>query len=484
MHPQAEHIASGDQPRSARMERGIRTVTVATFVLRFATGLTGALLIFFLADFSQYGGVEVGPLIVGVLTALFFAAELVLSPPFGLLSDRVGSHRVMQVGPVFGLVAVLLTALAAEIQLPGSLVIALPILAGSLPLIGFTRVLEGASTAASVPSVLGFIALATSGDEAMRGKASARFEAATIAGLALGFAAAGPVWFVLGPSGFLANALVYVVALGLYRYLVPVVGMPALPTARTPLGWTRYRRLLRRSRVWLLAPTWIALNAVLGLYASQTLFQLVRTPDPRFAGQSLVGGFDPLLVTLAFLLGGAVFFAGLVYWGGRFVALRRTTIIFYGIIGGAVFVVSALLLNHSAGAPLLLRLPTGAGLALGLFLLAGATPAALGLLADMSESFPADRGAIMGLYSVFLALGQIIGALIGAAAAELWAFDGILMATLLLQAVALMPLSRLRRFEFQFQASPASGPDPEATKVDLTVTRAYRVDAGDESGGG
>ena len=100
------------------------------------------------------------------------------------------------------------------------------------------------------------------------------------------------------------------------------------------------------------------------------------------------------------------------------------------------------------------------GLGVGLFLIAGATPAALGLLADISESFPADRGAIMGLYSVFLALGQIIGALIGAAAAELWAFDGILMATLLLQAVALMPLARLRRFEFRSSPRQPVGPTP------------------------
>ena len=61
--------------------------------------------------------------------------------------------------------------------------------------------------------------------------------------------------------------------------------------------------------------------------------------------------------------------------------------------------------------------------------------------------------------------------------------SGILMASLLLQVVALMPLARLRRFEFAFQASPASGPDPEAVKVDLTVTRAYRLDGEDERTG-
>ena len=82
----------------------------------------------------------------------------------------------------------------------------------------------------------------------------------------------------------------------------------------------------------------------------------------------------------------------------------------------------------------------------------------------------------MGLYSVFLALGQIIGALIGAGMAELWAFDGILMASLMLQAIALMPLARLRRFELLFEPTPASGPDPETAVVDLTVTRAYRID--------
>ena len=36
----------------------------------------------------------------------------------------------------------------------------------------------------------------------------------------------------------------------------------------------------------------------------------------------------------------------------------------------------------------------------------------------MSERFPSDRGAIMGLYSVFLALGQITGSLLGGVAAD------------------------------------------------------------------
>jgi predicted MFS family arabinose efflux permease len=272
--------------------------------------------------------------------------------------------------------------------------------------------------------------MATAGDEGLRGRASARFEAATIAGLAGGFALAGPVWTLLGPTAFLANAVVYLGALAIYRYAVAAPDAPAGPHHRPTYGWRRYFDLLKRAHVWLLAPTWIAINAALGLYTSQTLFQLVRTPDPRFEDQMLVGGFSPLMIAAGFAVGAIIFFVGLWYWGGRFKEMRRTTIIFYGILGGALLVVSALALNHSASVSEVLRIPMVVGLAAGLFVLAGATPAALGLLADMSEAFPDDRGAIMGLYSVFLALGQILGAFIGGVAAESWAFDGILVATL------------------------------------------------------
>jgi predicted MFS family arabinose efflux permease len=83
----------------------------------------------------------------------------------------------------------------------------------------------------------------------------------------------------------------------------------------------------------------------------------------------------------------------------------------------------------------------------GLFVLAGATPAALGLLADISERFPADRGAIMGLYSVFLAIGQILGAIVGGIAADWRGIDGLLIATMAMLLIALLPLAQLRRQE-------------------------------------
>jgi MFS family permease len=209
--------------------------------------------------------------------------------------------------------------------------------------------------------------------------------------------------------------------------------------------------LIRSSHVLLLAPTWIALNASIGLWFSQSLFQFSK-PNPKFPDQFMMQGFDANQITIAAIAIAVVFGVGLLYWGNRFKSMRRTTIILYGIIGGAVLVLGGLLANHSAGFPGVILVAAVLLAGAGLFTLAGATPAALGLLADISERFPTDRGAIMGLYSVFLAIGQIVGALIGGVAADWRGIDGMLLATLLLLGVALVPLRRLRRQEHEIDA--------------------------------
>ena len=423
------------------MQRSLLAVLFGTFTLRFSTGLTGALLAYYLADLPKHGGTAVEPIVVGLFSAAFFAAELVLSPLFGPLADRWGYHRVMQFGPLFGGIAVVLTGLTTNLWL-----------------LGGTRLLEGASTAASVPSILGYIAIATAMNEQLRGRAVARFEAATLAGIGGGLVAAGPLYTLLGRDAFFLNAVIYGCSLLIYRFGVTDPRSEHQRSSKQAYGVRRYVSLLRSSHVWILAPTWIAINASLGLWTTQSLFQLVRKPDPRFADQMLMGGFEPLSVSAGLGVGLLIFFAGLLYWGNRFKSLRRTTIIFYGIVGGAVLILAAALINHSASLPPLATAVFALVAVAGLFVLAGATPAALGLLADVSERFPHDRGAIMGLYSVFLALGQITGSLLGGVAAEARGIDGLLIATLVLLAVALVPLFRLRRFEHEVDFDPATGP--------------------------
>src|SRR5512134_349466 len=125
------------------MDRSLWAVLVGTFMLRFSTGLTGAMLGAYLAVLPQYGGERVSPLVVGVFSATFYLAELVLSPYFGVLSDRQGHHRVMLYGPVFGAVAVVMTAFTADLGLTGPLSVLLAPIVGSLLVLGITRWLEG-----------------------------------------------------------------------------------------------------------------------------------------------------------------------------------------------------------------------------------------------------------------------------------------------------------------------------------------------------
>ena len=122
-----------------------------------------------------------------------------------------------------------------------------------------------------------------------------------------------------------------------------------------------------------------------------------------------MGGFAPLQVSIGLGVALVVFFAGLFYWGNRFKRYRRTTIMAIGVVGGLLMVGAAFALNHAETGGAIARIGLGVVAAGGLFVLAGATPAALGMLADISEEHPDDRGAIMGLYSVFLAVGQVVG---------------------------------------------------------------------------
>lgn len=435
------------------MNRSLWAVLAGTFTLRFSTGLTGAMLTYYLAELDKHHGILdqlVGlppspvpdALTFGLIAAAFYASELVLSPLFGILSDRRGHWRVMQWGPFFGLVAVVITFATVNI-----------------PLILGTRLLEGAATAASIPSILGFIAVATAMDEGLRGKTVARFEAATLAGLLAGFAVAGPLFAVLGTVGFLVNGVLYLVSLSIYRWGVDrrLEASLQAPHASSSgrIDLSRYRAILGRSHVWLLAPTWVAINAVLGLFTTQTIFQLVKTADAKFSDQLLMGGFDPLQISAGLTVGGLLFFAGLIYWGNRFKDLRRTTIILYGVGGGALLVVAAIGINHSAALPTVGLVLLGALAVFGLFVLAGATPAAIGLLADVTEAYPDDRGAIMGLYSVFLGLGQISGSVIAGAAATAFGLDGIFVASMALLVLAVVPLVFLRRHE-HYLAGPGT----------------------------
>jgi MFS family permease len=83
----------------------------------------------------------------------------------------------------------------------------------------------------------------------------------------------------------------------------------------------------------------------------------------------------------------------------------------------------------------------------GVFAESSFAPAALAYLADISEGSAKDRGLLMGLYSVFLGVGQLLGNGLGGVFAQNWGFDGLIFLTMLLAFIALLSLLRLSRID-------------------------------------
>jgi predicted MFS family arabinose efflux permease len=84
-------------------------------------------------------------------------------------------------------------------------------------------------------------------------------------------------------------------------------------------------------------------------------------------------------------------------------------------------------------------------LVIGLLLESGFTPVALAYLADISETRVEHRGAVMGLYSVFLGIGQFIGGASGGLFIVGLGFNGLLLFSLILGGFAAGTVVFLRR---------------------------------------
>lgn len=385
----------------------------------------GVMVGFYLRFLSDSGMQSATALTVALFTVAFFATELTTAPLFGAWSDRYGRKPFMILGPIFGAAAVQITAMTAI-----------------LPILLVTRLLEGLSTASSLPATLSYISNATSADPTARGRAISLWEIATIGGLALGFRIAGTLWQDYGRSGFSVVAVVYIASAAIFYW-----GMRNLPRVRRQER-SETRRLidiLRKDEILRFAPAWVAVSAVVGLWLNHLPYQL--SGDVRNTAQNLMGGFSAEFVG-TMLAGYALLFSvGVFLWGLTFARIRRVIIML--IAGGGVFVVVAATygINH---VPLESRglLAALIGLfVIGALLESGFTPAALGYLADISEAYFEDRGAVMGLYSVLLGIGQLIGGGLGGPFAARWGMDGVILLTAILGVVALATVLRLYQIE-------------------------------------
>ena len=431
------------------MNRSIGSMLLATFVLRVSTAVTGGMLIFLVDHLTRHNGD--GPRVLSLLNSGFYATELTGAIVFGVLADRYGRKIIMLLGPLFGGIAVAMTGMTIR-----------------FPVLFFTRLLEGSSTAASVPSTLGFIAAETAHDEKLRGRVVSVFEFVSLGGmLAVGPALAGILWDAFGRPAFFINCAFYAVAFGLYAYGVHEVprerradiDAPSAVRSNLAPAVSRYLRMATNRKVLLFAPTWLTINAVLGLWALQA--PLLLKGNVADSSQFLMQGISATSIGLGEAVLAVVFGSGLLFWGLVYARFRRTTMLLLGFSAFVAMALDVLAINHLGGtSTTVLVALVGVGI-VALFVMAGATPAALGLLADVSEGFEEDRSAIMGLYSVFLGVGQVAGGLLGGVAGSWKGIDGLVVATGGLLVIGTVALVNLRLHEGAIVALSLEGaPEP------------------------
>ncbi len=391
---------------------------------------------------------EVSYTLGGIIIGTFFAAELIGAPLFGAWSDRYGRKLFIIFGPLFGAIAVQITAMTTLLWL-----------------LVFTRLLEGLSTASNAPATLGYIAEATSHSSKLRSRVVGFFEIATIGGIAIGFSLGGWLWRHYGTPAIVAgipltspafalNALVYIASL-----IILWFGMHEMQEARrdphpaSSAGktWARYIDLVRNPRVAGFAPAWIAINAVLGVWINLTA--RVLTDKSGFTGQLLMGNFDSFEAGNIRAAYAVVFVIGILLWSLVFAQWTKTRVMLVGTAGLFLTCLFLFLLNHQPSLSSPLVAPLAALLVVSIIIQSGFTPAALAHLADITEDHTADRGAIMGLYSVFLGLGQFIGASVGGPFVDWAGADGIVIVTALLGIFAGAMLIRLDIRERQVPCS-------------------------------
>jgi MFS family permease len=425
--------------------KSLIAVLVGSLILRLASHATGQMTQFYLRDISR-NFYHISHTTRGYVIASFFITELVGSLVLGAMSDRYGRKLFMMLGPVFGVIAVQLTAMTSVLWL---LVLA--------------RLLEGLSTGSSVPSTLGYISEATIGRPSLRARVMGMFELTLVGGIALGAVIGGYLLkffdsprtvagITMQSPAFSIVGLIYVISLAVFAWGLKDVsrtstvagGEEPVPSQGGALRkkLKHYYAVFKSPSVWMFIPAWLSIFSIIGIWTNNSagLF----TGD-HFKSQKLTGSVTPVTFENGFAALAVFFAVGVLAWSFVLSRFRKTNVMLIGTLSLFALLLTVFGLNHlgsfsSSSFYLLLG-----ALLIEVLVMSGFTPAALTYLADVTESYAADRGSIMGLYSVFLGIGQLIGTSVGGYFADWNGVDGLILLSATLGGITAISLLTLRR---------------------------------------
>lgn len=418
----------------AQSRRSVAPLLIGTFILRTCGGAGTIVLGLFLAHLSTRTGILVTSIDVGLLAVVYFTTELTLAPLMGALSDRFGRRLFLIIGPLMGCLEVILLLFTP--------------LSHTLFYLLSLQILSGIGSAMTTPVVLSYLAEYTAEGSSRRIRVMSFFELATSGGIAAGVVVGGFAWDALARASFLLLGLFYLMA-AFCMVLAPKVRQ-AIERASLKRRAMRYWRIIRTPRLFIFIPAWLAASALVSIWLGTQLTFILSKPahvphQVLMGSMSGPGGGH----RLSLVLGAYVLFFGLclLFWAFFLNGIPNLRRMFTSIAGILVACIALEGLNHQAPHDVAVRIAWLLLLALGIFAESAFAPAALSYLADISEDAAKDRGLLMGLYSIFLGLGQLVGNGLGGIFARQWGFDGLVYLTALLGVIALISLLILFRLE-------------------------------------
>jgi MFS family permease len=437
------HAGDDAQHRAEDLEGGLvsgrlvalRALLVATTLLRTGTVAAGAAIGFYLGDHNY-------TVYAGFILAAQALAEAIAAPILARYADRVGRRKFLVGGPLIGGIGALLLVAATK---PEQFALA--------------RVLEGIGAGAFIPTALGLVAAASAHDPRVRAKASSAFEGANLLGYAFGFALAGFVYHAWGRNGYFVLAALYGASTLVCLIFVPRV--PALPVS--PLSVV-FRAITGRGPIRTFLPAWMAAFALIGAYGGNATALLKKATGLRNPDQLLVHTFDERLIGGILTLWIVLLVIGIALWLPILTRIGAAQTMRRAVPGAWIMSLGIFALNHTSLDAWVIFLPI---MSMGILLLSGFGPAAVTYLAECSETFIADRSALMSFYTVTLALGGAFGAVAGALAGKLLQVDGLVILGILMSGFTFVALRTVvqyeRRMSAEIDSQPGSSPSVRST---------------------
>ncbi len=338
---------------------------ISVFVMRFSFGLVLFTLPVYLPkqEFSNF--------IVGVIAAAYPITETILGPIIGVLADRFGRRRWVYVGLAISTFALFAFTLNTDVSY---LIV--------------VHAIQGVAAAMIVVSTLTMVTDRST--VANRGREMGIYDFANLGGYVVGIFAAGVLvrtHLIVAPFYF-ASALAAVGAIFAYlrvRDKKVHGGHSALSPIQT------LRLLLSDRRAAAMFPIWLAVTTFIGM---------ALTFGPRLGPSPLLTSF--LIASAVLILAFTQPFFG--HLSDRYGRDRLMMLGMLSLIGLFVTIITMFRLDFE----LVYVAPFLAIFGVGSFAFA---PAALASLGDLAPE--RGRGTTMGVYSVVISLGTIIGPLLG-----------------------------------------------------------------------